>query len=575
MSKYDDKYEGPGREADGSQVRGIIRQQLDEKPSKEKSREVVVRPDGTKVIRVTKKRRVMVSEADKKKAGRRSFLLIVAGACAVCFLMMGVLLFRMSVMGGDSYVSQYENKLKEAWGAERVTLTGQGLNGAEFHLSHITAEFPETSPVQRVELTDITADVDFMSYFTRVLTGDKMVIARAEIDLNPKIRTMQMPCYQGADMWHFRRFECANLQVRMGAGKEEVFTVQNAHAYMYYPRQVDRSSLAMSFSGGTIQLRGMQLIRSGEAKFQITAKGIEEFSVSGTTDAANLPAGQEHSSFTITGRLPEGAAYEGPYEFDSQNMNWVDFTQGRFGRLLTAKTQRQAMNGEHSQAFIALPFDTPAPLFSGEFLLKNICVNGLPVQLMLLEHMESDKRKLYQPATVSLGHLRLSHEGETMTVDFPENRVTERDLIAMHGSMSLNRNNELGGVLNFGIPTLLTHAEYADGKSDPLFTENAGMAWMKVALSGTVNLPGDDSARLNAEAQEARASRPGRLKLDAVDFDKISKQLEKERETLRQAEQGTAPDAGNDETGHRETLPNWDSGSLDMSSPLDRKGIFD
>ena len=66
MSDKDDKYADD--ETDGrSQVRNILSKLAEEHPSKEKKREVVVREDGTKVVRVTKKRRVMISAEEKKR----------------------------------------------------------------------------------------------------------------------------------------------------------------------------------------------------------------------------------------------------------------------------------------------------------------------------------------------------------------------------------------------------------------------------------------------------------------------------------------------------------------------------
>ena len=57
-----------------SQVRNIINQLNSERPSREKSREVVVRADGTKCVRVVKKRRVVKSQEDQNKRARRSFV---------------------------------------------------------------------------------------------------------------------------------------------------------------------------------------------------------------------------------------------------------------------------------------------------------------------------------------------------------------------------------------------------------------------------------------------------------------------------------------------------------------------
>ena len=68
MVDNDDKYAED--EENLTQVRSIIKQLNDDRPSKEKHREVVVRADGTKVVRVTKKRRVMMTSADHRRINR-------------------------------------------------------------------------------------------------------------------------------------------------------------------------------------------------------------------------------------------------------------------------------------------------------------------------------------------------------------------------------------------------------------------------------------------------------------------------------------------------------------------------
>lgn len=586
MSKYDDKYEAAGEEASQSHVRGIIQQLNDEKPSKEKSREVVVRPDGTKVIRVTKKRRVMVSEAEKKKAGRRSFMLILLGAFLLCFGCVCVLLFRMSQMSGEHYVQEQAAVLKQAWGAESVTLVGEGVQGTSFHLSGVVAEFPKSSLIQRIELTDISAELDTTTFFSHILTGDKLTIARAEVTLNPEARRLELARYQGEALWRFRRVECENFYATMGKN----LTVSDANSYLYYPRPNDKTTCAFVLSNGVAQVKGMQPIRVKESKLLISLQGVEEFSLNGTTDRKSDIPGKSATSLTIAGRIPVGASLEGPFDFDADSMPFAAFTQNRFGRILSAKTLPQMVGRERSRARITLPLDHDAPIFGGEFYLQDISVTGFPAQLLLTSHMESVKRSNYEPAVISRGRVVLTTEGENISVEFPEDQVVERDLMSLVGRISLDGDNTLSGELAFGVPSILTHAEYADGKADPIFTESSGIAWLKVALSGSVNVPSDNSAQLNAEAEAARATRPGRMNLDETDFNKVANQINRNRAALDAADNGqnypATPADGNgsmDDTmklqpqqGEDEIFGVPTSRGLDMSSPLDAgKGIFD
>lgn len=578
MSKYDEKYEAAGAEATSSHVRGIIQQINDEKPSKEKSREVVIRPDGTKVVRVTKKRRVLVSDDEKRKAGRRSFMMILMGAFILCFIAVAVLLFRMSQMSGEAYVQSRADELKQAWGAESVALLGGGVDGTSFHLSGIVAEFPADSIVQHVELSDISAELDTTSFFTRVLAGDKVTIGRAEVRLNPGARTLQMPHFQGGELWKFRRVECESFHVTMG----DIAVLKDAGSYMYHPRSSDKKVCSLVISGGTLQLRGMKLISLRETKWLLSPRGVDEFSLTGTTDRPNEPAGRGSTSLVINGRIPVGESLAGPFEFDSDGMPLSEFTQGRLGNILTARTAQQAIGKEHSRSRIALPLETSAPVFSGEFLLKQICLNGFPVQQLITSHMESGRRSNYEPAIINSGHLNLVPDGEKLEIVFPENQVEERDLLILSGSLALDADNAISGKMDIGIPAILTHAEYADGKADPLFRENAGTAWVSVELSGTVNVPSDNSAMLVAQTEEARKARPGRLNLDEMDFGKVSDRIRRDRELFEQVDNNT-DSAPSDSHTENPVLPQqqqpeediFGTGSLDMSSPLDRKGFFD
>lgn len=579
MSKYDSKYSDVGEEGASSHVRGIIQQLNEEKPSKEKSREVVVRPDGTKVIRVTKKRRVLVSDAEKRKAGRRSFLMILLGAFILCFALLAVLLFRMSLLSGEAYVQQQSEALKRAWGAETVALSGVGVEGTDFHLSGVVAEFPEGSLIRRVVLADVSANLDIATFFSGILKGDKVSIARAEIVYDAAAEKLSIPRFQGEDLWKFARVECDEFNVKSTAEENPAVAVSNAHAYLYYPRRSDRSSCALEVSGGTVQIRGMQPIRLKDGKFYISPSGVEEFSLRGTTDRATEAAGHEKTSLAISGRLSEGDLLGGPYEFDADNMRFEDFTQGRLENIFTARTVTQAVGRDRSRARVLLPFQGSAPVFSGEFALKNICFKGFPVETALLRHMESEKRKNYLPPVISRGHVVLTHEGENLRLELPDAQVVERDLLHLRGHVELNESNAVSGTMEFGLPAIVTHAEYADGKADPIFREDAGVAWLAVELSGTVNLPEDNSAQLEAAAEEARASRPGRLQLDDINFEKVANQLKRDREVLQSVEpdNGTPAPAAEAPATDNSPAPQMKSRTLDAfdDSPLDVKSIFD
>ncbi|MGN0865135.1 MAG: hypothetical protein ACI4P8_03190 [Akkermansia sp.] len=517
-----------------SQVRGIINRLNDEKPSHEKSRELVVRPDGTKVYRVTKKRRVLITEQEKRRSGRMVFLKILMGLALIVLVLLGILSYRMSTMNGKNYIQSRISEFQQHWGAESITITGAGINGTSLNLSTLVAEFPEDSLIRRIELTDISAELDTLSFFSEILRGNELSIARANVYLNPDARHLHLPHASGKALWSFRRMKCDDLNLSVGSPENAPVHVKNAPAYLYYPRPGNTNNASIILNGGTLHLRGMRTLYIAEAKLLLSEQVISDFYVKGSTTVnTNLPE-QERDRMLIRGHLDEGAALAGPFEFDSDNMPISSFTDGRLEGIFSAKTVAQAVSNNRSQARILLPLDVNEPEFTGEFRLKDICLTGFPAQSRLLEHINSSKRSNYQPARITRGWVRLQRDGGTLILEIPEEALVERDLISLRGHIELNERNELSGQMDYGMPTILTHAEYADGKSDPIFREDAGLAWLCTTISGTTHLPQDNSAELEAAAQAARGERAERLSLEDVDLNQISEGLRRQKELLQQ-----------------------------------------
>ncbi|MGN0836794.1 MAG: hypothetical protein ACI4OS_05075, partial [Akkermansia sp.] len=383
-----------------SQVRGILNRLNDEKPSHERSRELVIRPDGTKVYRVTKRRRVLITEKEKRRSGRMVFLKILMGLALVVVVLLGILSYRMSTMTGKNYIESRISEFQQHWGAENITITGEGINGTTLRLNTLVAEFPKDALIRRVELTDISAELDTLSFFSTALRGNELSIARAKVYLNPDARQLSIPQASGRALWFFRRMKCDDLNLSIGSPENAPVHIKNAPTYLYYPRPGNFDNASVILSGGTLHLRGMRPLHIAEAKLLLSGQIISDFYVKGSTTAStNLPE-QERDKMLIRGHLDADAALAGPFEFDSDNIPFSSFTNSRLEGIFSARTVAQAVSNNHSQAHILLPLDLNEPEFSGVFHLKDICLTGFPAQSCLLEHINSSKRSKYQPARI-------------------------------------------------------------------------------------------------------------------------------------------------------------------------------
>ncbi|MBR5878516.1 MAG: hypothetical protein IKY91_03110 [Akkermansia sp.] len=566
MVDNDDKYASD--EESLTQVRSIIKQLNEDKPATEKNREVVVRADGTKVVRVTKKRRVMMTAADHRRRSRRQIAFALVGVVILAALAVGVLFFRMAGMTGNAYVAACQAELQQRWGASAVQLEGAGVEGTSLHLTSVVAEFPESSMLQRVELSGVEAKLDMMSFFTKVLEGEELEVDRVLIQLRPGA-VMQMPAQNGADMWRFARVSCKDFSVRFGdTGQDGPMELRNAQAYMYYP-QKNRVNSVVMLRGGKLAIRNWKTVSISGGKARLSATGITDFTISGSTDVATDTVEQRRTTIAFAGRIEDAAGFDGPYSVESDNMSLADFTNGRFAEFLTARTVAVSHGKISDKATIQLVGSGEAvPAFRGEWHLKDISLSSFPALMAITEHIEPGKRRFYNPLSLHRGYVVLGAQDGSVSVSLPEGAVLERDLVNLQGKIELNSSNELSGTLDYGVPVALTRVEYPDGLPDPVFQASGEWAWLRTHVKGLGNMPGDDMAEVEARAQVARADRPARIPFDQIDINRLSEQLGSGQSGVQStfAPEPVAAPQGGDDTK---------SPASDSSNPFEENNPFE
>ncbi len=542
MLDKDDRY--AGEEEELTQVRSIIKQLNEEKTSRERHREVVVRADGTKMVRVTKKRKVMVSAQEKRRRGLRHFVYTLAGAFVVLALLVAFLFVRMATMSSSSYMENCRHELQQRWGASSIQLDGAGVDGTSFHLTSIVAEFPESCMIERVELRGVEVNLDWLSFFRNKIQGEELQMERAVIVLRAGAR-MNMPLHQGDLMWKFQRMTCKNLTVQFANGEEAPVMLKNADAYMYYPHAASSSNVVI-LNSGTLSIKGWKTVYISESKAHISTRGVEEFFVRGTTDNTTDIAEQRRTAIAFAGQIGPDADFSGPYAVEADNMSIADFTRGRFEEFFTARTVAVSQGKISTAATITLAREQDEPAFNGEFHLRNICYSSFPAMLSITEHIEPAKRRFYNPLSLHRGYVKLDNHEGSISMEMPQGSMEERDLVMLRGKISLNAANELSGEMSYGIPMLLARAEYPDGRPDPIFQQSGDWAVLHTRIRGTGNTPGDDMAEVEARADIARRERPARIPFSELDIDKMSRQVNSPQQPQNPfAEPAPSTDAGN------------------------------
>ncbi len=573
MTRHHSHHPADEPQGDDSQVRSIIRQLNEDVPGKETEREVVVRPDGSKVVRVTKKRRALISKEEKSRGSRRLFM---QGLFALLLLVAGItgfFFYRMSVMSGERYLMNRSEELRQLWGASAVRCTGAVIDGVELHISNIVAEFPEDCMVQRVELSELEAEINLGTFFTGVIAGDNLKVGRAHIHLNPAARRLQLPQARGEELWRFMRVSCPDFTITFAGDGPSPWSLRHTNAYMYRPSSGSTLTV-VTLEGGSMQMRGWKDVFIQDAKFHFSQLAIEDFTLSGTTDIGPAVTESSRTSITFTGSLAEGADFSGPYYFVADNMNFSDFTGGRFNSFFAARTIRPALRSGVPSTQVLLPFENISPQFSGTFSLKDVSLSGLPAMQYIVEHLEPAKRKRYLPPTILLATASLTHDGGAMTLSFDESGMTERDVITLRGTLRVDDVSELSGTVDYGIPALLTHVEYRDGKADPIFREDGQYAWVSTVVSGPATRPQDNAHELDGQAAAERATRE-RIPFDDIDLNRVNDYFRSREQLMKQGGESTplTPDAGSPDSPAAPSSSDFGGDNrLSPGNPLDVQG---
>ena len=511
-----------------SQVRNIINQLNSDRPSHEKSREVVVRPDGTKCVRVVKKRRVVKSQEEKNKRARRNFVLGLLGVVLLALLLTGAFMFRVSQFSTEEYYKKLEQEIAMAFAAQQVQLVGARLNGYELSVDNVLVEMPENGMVRHVEMSGVKGNLGTTSFFTGVLKISELKIARVTVQLSADAQTLEIPTWKGEKLWDIARVECADFSCYAGEEGSAPLVIKNTKAYMYSPGRASEARVLV-MRGGAFKIKGWRPMEILESKIQISPVALENMRMRFTVETNRAANRQPGSYMEISGHILAGQPLTTQLQISTSNMNFADFTDGRFAGILSAKTEVLPKSDDVSSASVSLPFGTDRPIFSGVFSLKDIKVTAMPALIAMLEHIEPAKRKAYTPLKIEHGRVNLEHKDGSMSLSFESDSFRQLDVVSMNGRISVSPENEISGTLDYGIPGMLTRVEYPDGQADPLFRDEGALAWVSTKLSGNSGAPTDNIEELEKAADELRRDRPQRTPFDSIDVEAISEQMLKDK----------------------------------------------
>lgn len=535
----EDKY--TGEEDDTSQVRSIINQLNQDKPSVEKSREVVVRPDGTKVIRVTKKRKQLVSNEEKNKKSRKKLLISLLACLLLVGLATAFYMYKMSVMCSASYLEEKKVALCSAWGANSVELDNLRIEGNTLKIDKLVARFPEDAMLETIEMHGLDAPLDMSSFFSGEFRADNLSVKSADVRLRRHCDVLRMPRWQGAEpLWNIRAVSCAKLSFSIGTPTEAPILLRNAEAQLY-PAAGQSSSQVLTVKGGTLSIAGIGSSVADHSRYDfrllngkmfITGSAIEDIRFccqdpksaigerESTRDAYSAAQAKELASsdfVLMSDKIEDGQSLYGPFSVEIDRLSFALVTHGLFDKILGAEVSTP-LNDRGATVTMTIAPNGALTTFVGDLFLSNIQFRDadLAAKSVFISHMiNANQSRKYAKLIFSQARVKLSQEEGNYVLAIQEGAMVESGAMDLsvfgHISVGLTSQNgqwndlPLAGELCYSLPKKMLNSEYKNGIIDPIFVNdptNDLRCLFKTKLSGVSIMPEDDS-RAQVIATEA------------------------------------------------------------------------
>ena len=557
----DDKYTREGD--DCSQVRNIINQLNSDTPSREKSREVVVREDGTKVVRVTKKRRVMVSKDEKNRRSRKKLLVSLLSIFVLFGILAAFFLFRMSTMCSAAYLDEKKQELCAAWGASSVEFKNPRVEGMSLVIDSVVARFPETSMLESMELVGIEAQLDMSTFFSGEFRADHMKMRRADVRVHRNCVNLQLPTWVGEnDIFKIKTYSCDSFNFYIGSPDNSTIAIKESNLQIHESAgskvvTMTSGKLALPGIGADLKAKGQYEFNVLEGKLFITSAAIEDI-ILNCYDPKNVTAeqlkeqeeiaktlGAKHlqtADLVLKGRVADGSCLYGPYSVEIKRLPFKLITHGMFDQVLIAGDAFTSSNTDQSVTLTLSPDGTPS-VFTGRVQLRNACVREsvrLKAKSIYEKNIVSSLQKSNYKVPVNFAQSSvnlLSEENkyilhideQAMVQTNPADmKITARIAVEMSSANGQWNDLPISGNINYSLPKSVLNGRYEDEIIDPVFEEDPNDRFrsvLKTQLSGTAAAPEDDSEELEASKEEERKALKVR---DSVDVNKYIDAINKE-----------------------------------------------
>lgn len=443
--------------------------------------EQVVRADGSKAIKVRKKKRrsVQPKQELEKKSIKRKIILIAA---AVSLLLISVIGF--TVMLGHYNGGRFKTKIKDSivnLSGANAELGNLDVGTSSSKLSKIDLTWNDShSIIKELKLKDVAADCGVLDFITGGLGGSAVGVKEGtmKLALSDQSAIMNTSSERPFD-YPFTLYQCSVFNIDFGNDSTWKFT----DGSVSYRPDKEAGSLNGQFSLD----RGDFIVpHFGEFKVR---NGLMSFG----SQEAEVYLGLESSEFGGQVNLDGTTGYAKDSIVDFK----AEFRNYNLKGLLESKARR-FFHGkiESGEGLFKMKLgDEDSFVMSSDLVMQNVRVSDFPFIDALTEFAGDD---FYSNPTFSDKCSMTINRTSTVT-EYKNLDIKQDGFMHLKGNLSIDSTNAISGVVKVGLPVTVIAGKH--GKLlKSVFTEDDGeFIWVSLNLSGDLGEPKDDlQQRLNA-----------------------------------------------------------------------------
>jgi len=420
----------------------------------------VVREDGSKVLKVKKrKRRSRQKKHEVAAENRRNTILLFGTLGALTLGIGGYAVGAWLYFNGDGFSDKVERTLAASAGAE-VEMDKVKVGVSQASVSTVNLRWSDTNLLKYVELNDVGVSYRLFGFFGGSWIGESIEAKSGEMQVDV---FAPWSASQGDDQpldYDFHGYGSAEMTCYFSDSKESgPYLADSSIEY-----RGERSGKIV-VSGGTLHLPNRSEIEVERALIDILPEGLE------LTGSFKLQH-SEGQEFKLEGELnQEKKSVDLKLTFDEAGLrDWVEFDLGKFEKPVFACT-----DGKVSYQNGALK--VKLPLASNGFVFPRC---NMFVDLARVTGLYSNGVPYFTKAT-----LEASAESNVLFLDQLDLQIPGSYVV--NGKVTIAKGQSLSGELKVGISHRFKERLEEAGMLDQMGAQEGGYYWFDVTLGGDVN----------------------------------------------------------------------------------------